>query len=94
MGPSATDAVFEVALLTNRNLVHLSPSWRLGNRGARELFVEQAGREVTPFDLRVGIYFADSVTATSDPIALSVAMDALPRARTTLKPLGVLPTFT
>src|SRR4051794_28373439 len=41
-------------------------SWVLGDREARQLFVEQAGRQVTPFDLRVGIYFADSVRATSD----------------------------
>ena len=69
-------------------------SWRLADRGARELFVEQAGRQVTPLDLRVGIYFADAVTATSDPTALSSALEVLLGARSTLQPLGVVPTFT
>jgi hypothetical protein len=68
--------------------------WVLGERGTRELFVEQAGRQVTPFDLRVGIYFADSVPATRAAGALAVALDALLKARPALKPLGALPTFT
>jgi len=69
-------------------------SWVIGDRGARQLFVEQAGRQVTPFDLRVGVYFADSVQATSQPRALAVALDALLKARTALQALGVVPTFT
>src|SRR5688572_28980786 len=69
-------------------------SWTIGDRGARELFVEQAGRQVTPFDLRVGIYFADAVPATMEPQALAAALDALVNSRATLQPLGVVPTFT
>jgi hypothetical protein len=69
-------------------------SWVIGDRGARQLFVEQAGWQVTPFDLRVGIYFADSVRATSDPRAMSLALDALLTARTALQALGVVATFT
>jgi hypothetical protein len=87
----ATDAICDIEKGPHG---YFCVSWVLGDRGARQLFVEQAGQQVTPFDLRVGIYFADSVHATRDSRALSLALDALLKSRSALKALGVVPTFT
>lgn len=69
-------------------------SWYLNHAEARQLFVEQAGSRVTPFELRVGIYFADVLEVTQQPLALQTALEALLNARATLQPLGVVPTLT
>ena len=69
-------------------------SWRLDGRASRELFIEQAGREVPPFVLRVGVYFGDVVQATSRPAALEIAFDALVNARPGLQGIGASLTFT
>ena len=44
--------------------------------------------------LRVGVYFMDAVLAAREPTARAAALDALVKARATLQPLGVVPTFT
>ena len=69
-------------------------SWQIRACGARELFVEQPGRAIAPFILRVGVYFQDSPFVTSQQPSQQVALDALTTHRAALQALGANCTFT
>ena len=69
-------------------------SWRLNNCGARELFVEQPGSKISPFTLRLGVYFQDAETVTAGSDGKAAALQALITHRSVLQALGARCTFT
>jgi len=94
-----TTRICQVVPAAALHLIHESheyccASWILNGCAARELFIEQPGSAVSPFILRVGVYFQDAPLVTAQAAPRQVALAALVNSRAILQPLGVSCTFT